>query len=257
MILFLIKKIFFDMWDNLFILIILNLGFVLLTAGLFFTFNFLSFNPILLIIGISIGILLLNLYFGTVSFMTGEIADYKQVQIRDIKQYFLDSFKPALFVSIISIFQFIVLSTSMPFYWRLGGIPGLGAVAVIFWISVIWWLSCQYYFPIYKRLDKKFKKVIKKCFLLFFDNTFFSIIIGIISVVIFILSIFTAFLLPGIAVILLLHQGALRLRLLKYDYLEENPDVKRNRIPWKAILLEDKEKIGPRSLRGMIFPWKE
>ena len=245
------------MWDNLLILILLNLGFVLILAGLFFLFNLLSFNFIVLIIGLSVGILILNLYLGTVSLMTGEIADYKQIQFSDIKKFFLDALKPALLISLISILQFIILTITFPFYWNMGGILGLGAVAIIFWISVIWWLASQFYFPIYKRLDKNFKKLIKKCFLIFFDNTFFSVVTGIMSLIILILSMFTAFLIPGVATILLLHQGALRLRLFKYDYLEENPEVKRNKIPWTALLHDDKDKVGPRSLRGMIFPWKE
>ena len=70
-------------------------------------------------------------------------------------------------------------------------------------------------------------------------------------------SIFTAFLFPGFGGLLVWHQAAMRLRLYKYDYLEENPGANRKKIPWDGLLVEEKEKVGKRTLRGMIFPWKE
>jgi hypothetical protein len=73
----------------------------------------------------------------------------------------------------------------------------------------------------------------------------------------FILSAFTAFLLPGLGSIVLLLQVATKLRIYKYDYLEENPEANRRKIPWDAILIDDKQRVGKRTLRGMIFPWKE
>jgi hypothetical protein len=70
-----------------------------------------------------------------------------------------------------------------------------------------------------------------------------------------------AFLLPGPAGLLLFLDEALRLRLLKYDWLEANPDTtgskKRRQIPWDAILIEEREKTGDRSFRSFIFPWKD
>ena len=67
----------------------------------------------------------------------------------------------------------------------------------------------------------------------------------------------------------------------KYDFLEERQQAsadqtsadqegtdegqveqaggkrRRVRIPWDALLAEDREQVGVRTLRGMIFPWKE
>jgi hypothetical protein len=52
-------------------------------------------------------------------------------------------------------------------------------------------------------------------------------------------------------------QAGFKLRLLKYDYLENDSDANRKRIPWDALLIDERERVGKRSLRGMIFPWKE
>jgi hypothetical protein len=77
------------------------------------------------------------------------------------------------------------------------------------------------------------------------------------SVAVLALSAFTALLIPGITGLLIWHQVALKIRLCKYDYLEENPDANRRQIPWDALLIDDRERVGKRTLRGMIFPWKE
>jgi hypothetical protein len=44
---------------------------------------------------------------------------------------------------------------------------------------------------------------------------------------------------------------------MKYDYLEENPRADRKHIPWETLLREERERVGKRTLKGMIFPWKE
>ena len=78
-----------------------------------------------------------------------------------------------------------------------------------------------------------------------------------ISSVIFMLSLGTAMLLPGISFLLVFHQVAGRTLLLKYDYLENHPLVNRKDIPWSNLLKEDLEIINRRSLKEIIFPWKE
>jgi hypothetical protein len=70
-------------------------------------------------------------------------------------------------------------------------------------------------------------------------------------------SLFLALLFPGPAGILLFLDEAMRLRLLKYDWLEANPDANRRKIPWDALLIEEREKTGTRSLKSFIFPWKD
>jgi hypothetical protein len=70
-------------------------------------------------------------------------------------------------------------------------------------------------------------------------------------------SLFTALLLPGISSILLFWNTAFKLRLYKYDWLEQNPGSNKKSIPWDALLVEDRERVGKRTLKGMIFPWKE
>jgi len=45
--------------------------------------------------------------------------------------------------------------------------------------------------------------------------------------------------------------------LAKYDWMEANPEANHKKVPWAVLLAEDMERVGPRSLKGMIFPWKD
>ena len=135
---------------------------------------------------------------------------------------------------------------------------GLAALSIIFWASVAWQLASQYFFPVHCRLGDKPGKSLKKCFIMLLDNTIFTVGMGIVTIIILALSAFTVFLLPGIGGVIIFHQAAFKLRLYKYDYLEEHPNVKnKKQIPWERYLQEERKRVGKRTLRGMIFPWKE
>ena len=75
------------------------------------------------------------------------------------------------------------------------------------------------------------------------------------------LSVFLAFLIPGLAGIALAQTNAFRLRLYKYDWLEQHTDLTpkeaRKHIPGGELIAEDRETLGPRSFKSFIFPWKD
>jgi uncharacterized membrane protein YesL len=185
------------------------------------------------------------------------MADYKSVSFADFFRYIREALKASLTLGGITAAQVVILSIAFPFYLSVGGVIGLAAMSLIFWVSIIWWLASQYFFPVRQRLDRKIGKILKKSLLLFFDNTGFTIFMGLGTLFILGISTFTAFLLPGFSAILLWHQIGLRLRLYKYDYIEAHAEADRKRIPWSKLLMNDQERVGPRSLKGMIFPWKE
>jgi len=152
---------------------------------------------------------------------------------------------------------FLVISVGLPFYMKLGGIMGALAAGVIFWCAVIILLAVQYYIPLRARLGGGLKKNLRKSFIVFFDNPGFSVFLFLYSAVNLALSFFLAFLIPGFAGVALAENVALRLRLYKYDWIEEHPDANRREIPWETLLEEDQDLVGKRTLKGMFFPWKE
>jgi len=149
----------------------------------------------------------------------------------------------------------------IPFYLQMDSILGLFLAAIIFWTFILAMVSFQFFYAIRARLDSKLIKVFKKSFIIFFDNPGFSIFTLLHTILTLILSALFAFLIPGPAGMLLFLDEALRIRLMKYDWLEENPEPvptkKRRKIPWDAILIDEREKTGTRTLKGFIFPWKD
>jgi hypothetical protein len=254
---FLLKKAFFDMWDNLFRILIMNLGYIALCAILFLLAPLFSSVPVLFFAVIAVGLALLAVYTGAVSKMCSEIADYRQPGFSDFFRFVRETFPASLLLALLFGVYAFVVSVAFQFYGGMKSLVGPLAVAVLFWVTIAWVFASQYFFPIQSRLDRKFRKIFRKTFLVFFDNPGFSIGLLLCALLVLIVSVFTALLLPGLATIMLWWNIAFKLRLYKYDWLEQNPGAKRGQIPWDALLVEDRERVGKRTLKGMIFPWKE
>lgn len=254
---FFIKKAFFDGWDNLLSLVVLNLGVLaVLAAG--------TYIPILfgeawqaVIASAFAAAVLLGLYNGGVAFLAREMADYQRPDLRAVVDGVRKAFPMSLWFGLINALHILGLTLIVPFYYQMGGIVGLAALSLVFWVSIAWWLAGQWFFPLMVQLPGSLKTILKKCFLLFFDNPGFTIFLALHGMFTFLVSILTALLMPGVCSVTLARQGALRLLLLKYDYLEEHPEADRKKIPWEALLAEERELVGHRTLKGMIFPWKE
>ncbi|HUI72726.1 MAG TPA: hypothetical protein VL354_19545, partial [Spirochaetia bacterium] len=213
--------------------------------------------PGLSVATIVLGVALFAVYTGAVSKMCAEIADYRQPGFADFFRFLKESFPSSLLLALTISLYGLVVSVAFRFYGGMKSIAGPLAVALLFWVTVAGVLAAQFYFPIQSRLDKKFRKIARKSFLVFFDNPGFSIGLSICTLIVIAVSVFVALLLPGLATVLLWWNVAFKLRLYKYDWLEQNPEHKGRRVPWDALLVEDRERVGKRTLRGMIFPWRE
>jgi hypothetical protein len=253
---FLIKKSFFDMWDNLIRMIILNLGFILLLAIIAFLLNLLKSNTPFLVVVLVVGVAILFVYSGVASWMTAQIADYSRPEWSETWKVLQSTYPTSLLFALLNMLLAFLFSVAFPIYGSFKSFIGPLASSFLFWILVFWVLAFQYFFPLQARLERRFFKILKKMFLLLLDNPLFSFGLFVGSMIILVLSLFTAFLLFGLTTILLWWNVALKLRLYKYDHLEKHPDDRR-RIPWDALLSDDRERVGKRTLKGMIFPWKE
>jgi hypothetical protein len=253
---FLIKKTFFDMWDNLIRIVILNLGFILIFAVIIYFPLLFRTVPVLFYLALGIGLALLFVYSGVISTMACHLADYSKTELKEIVPILKATYPSSLLFALINLVLIFLLSVAFPVYGQIKSIMGPLASSFLFWVTVFWLLALQFFFPVQARMDKKFGKTLKKMFLIMLDNPLFTIGLFLGTLIILAVSAFTAFLLPGIATIFLWWNVALKLRLYKYDYLEQHPDARRN-IPWDALLTDDRERVGKRTLKGMIFPWKE
>jgi hypothetical protein len=254
---FCVKKAFFDGWDNLFSLILLNLGFIMALAIGFVLPSSLGF-PVWA--SIALGVLSLaagSVWWSVTVFAMKDIADFRSFHLRDVGANIKHALAPGLQVGALLALGWIVISIGLPFYFAIGGLLGALAAGVIFWCAVILLLALQFYIPLRARLGGGLRKNLRKSFVMFFDNPGFSIFLFFYCAATLAISFFLAFLLPGFAGVALSQDVALRLRLYKYDWLEANPKGNRRSIPWDDLFVEDKELVGKRTLKGMFFPWKE
>ncbi|MFP4153462.1 MAG: hypothetical protein ACLFR8_02375 [Alkalispirochaeta sp.] len=255
---FLIKKSFFDLWDNFLPAILANLGGIAIAAIPLVLPSVVSAGGAAVSIAVLIvGVFLTFVYLGGVYALAASITDYVSPAWQSFTEGITSYLGVTLPFGAVAVVHAILISVAIPVYSALGNLFALLALAFLFWMSVIWFLTAQYVLPVRGRLDRRFSTVLKKSFLLSFDNVMFTIGVGFGSIVIIAVSFFTAFLFPGIVGLAIWHHAAIKLRLYKYDYLEEHPAEKRTDIPWDVLLYDDRERVGKRTLRGMIFPWKE
>lgn len=255
---FFIKKAFFDGWDNLIGLVLYNIGFLVVLLTLYGVMEVLTFSLALALLLIVVVSLLASLYLGTLSYLTRFYAWYQKPEFADIKDAFLASWRHSMLHFVIQTALILIATIVIPFYLAGQTLFYFAIAVILFWISVAFLLALMYYFPLASQMPKDTPlKTLKKCFLVGGDNFWFTIFLAIHTLISLALTLVFATLLPGVTGIALSHQVAVKLLMMKYDYLEEQGADSTRGAPWEAIIFEEREKVGKRTLRGMIFPWKE
>jgi len=263
---FLIKKTFFDIWDNMFRIVLLNLGFIVSLIIPVILPGYIPI-PILSLAVAVIGVLWCFVYLAAAALSVKAVSDYGVFGFADFIANLKAGWPAGAVMGLVSFIFFLVIRIIIPFYLDMNSLVGLLLAALIFWTLILALVAFQFFFAIRARLDTKPIKIIKKCFIIFFDNPGFSIFSLLYTLVTLAASLVFALLLPGPAGLLLFLDEGLRLRLLKYDWLEAvskeegAPPAaglpRRRRIPWDALLIEEREKTGTRTIRNLIFPWKD
>ena len=269
MILFMLKKTFWDGWDNLLTMAVWNLVIIASMIGGWFMLsatvnvNVTSFVQTLPSYFALVAVLaFVNIFIFAVNKVTLKISEWKGIKIIDffkaIPSVVLDGAVFGAFVALLIIF----LSVAFPFYYKMyrnGSMLGLFLLVFIFWTASITFLALQWYMPLKVQMKGGFLKTLKKCYIIYFDNANFSFFMFLYLIVQIIFSaIALLFTIHGIAGITLAYNNALRLRLFKYDWMEENPNLSPKefkKVPWDELLAEEKNILGPRSLRSFFFAW--
>ena len=258
---FLLKKTFYDLWDNILRIILVNLGFIVSISFPVFIPPLFGEIPVLSISLMVIGILWCSVYIAASALSLKAISDYGSFGFSDFLKNLKIIWPTGLVFGAFAILGFILLAVAIPFYIGTGSTMGLFLGAVIFWSFIVAVFTLQFFLAVRVRLDSNIIKAIKKSFLIFLDNPLFCVFSFFHNLIIFLLSMALGFLFPGPAGILLFLDEGLRLRLLKYDWLEaktnEEGKIYQNKIPWDHLLSEEREKTGERSLKNLIFPWKD
>ena len=266
MIKFWFVKNFCDSWDNLFFIIISNVFTIVAATAMYFVLtqsgDVNSYLP-------NIAFIVCAGFFMVVTFAWGvnaeKIAEFNTpsfaVFFKSLKTVFLTAF---CFGALLAIFILAGVNGIRYYlaFFVSGNIIGILFTAVIAWFMLVVFIAMQWFVPLYFLQDENtFLKCLRKSFIIFFDNAAFSILLFVYNLILFAFTIISFGLIPGINGITLSSTNALRIRLYKYDWLEENPEYmddreKRSQIPWDELIAEDKEILGPRNLASFLFPWR-
>lgn len=264
---FLIKKNFADIWDNLFHLIVLNL-FTVFAGGI-------CLAAVMLAAAIPVpdGIRLLCLFaaialscmiMGVLIFAEGDnalkIANFEGAKLSYYFKNILPSIKDGACFGLYLALVISIALVSIPYYASQGSLFGLVLLSFVFWFVIITVLALQYFLPIRSIMHNGFRKCLKKSYIIFFDNSFFTVGLGLLNLVNIAVAVFSLGILNGPATITLTCTEAMRLRLYKYDWYEVNPGLtkeQRKDVPWEDLIANDKKLLGPRHWKSFIFPWKD
>jgi uncharacterized membrane protein YesL len=258
---FFIKKAFYDGWDNLLQIVLINFFVILIALGGFSMARALADSPYIALSIIAVTIIAEFTLAFAISAVMARAASYRSFSFKDFFADLASTWKHGLLFGVIICALVFALTLAFPYYLGLGNFIGFVIATTLFWVVLLVALSLQWFIPIRTQLDTNFMKCLKKSFIIFFDNPGFSVFMFFYSLVLAALSLVMVFLAPGVAGILLGYNDAFHLRMYKYDWMEAHPELDfkqaRKAIPWDELIENDRDIVGTRSLRSFIFPWKD
>lgn len=261
---FLIKKSFCDGWDNLISMIITNVIILFTILGTMYVSSLAVKLDNILIIGaiFIVACVLISILVFAYGENAAEIADFNGISLGDYFKAIPGVLKDGTLFGLLVAAIVIVSFFAFDYYFvQMNSLLGIFFGGVILWCDVIAALTLQWFLPLRSILHNDFKKCLKKSFIIFFDNTGFSVLVAFYDLICVAFTVLFIGFLPGFAGILINNTNALRIRMYKYDYLDEHPELNnrkdRKHIPWEELIYDDREALGPRKLKSFLFPWKE
>jgi len=254
---FFVKKTFFDGWDNLFQIAAFNAVHLALFSAFIVLPAALGSGTLVVAAAALLGIAVISVWQAVCVAAMNEAAEYRTPQFRKALGGLKAALVPGLFMGAVFILIGFSVTVGIPFYLMQKNLLGMAAASLLFWISLAAALTIQYFMPLMVRRGGGIKANLKAAMTLFLDNPGFSFFLFFHSFISLALSLAVAFLAPGPAGVALASVDAVKLRIRKYEWLEAHPGADRKKIPWAELLSEDKELVGTRTLKGMIFPWKD
>lgn len=259
------KKNFCDGWDNAFQIIIPNIlidillfaamGLIALIAGRFPDMEILCFGCVLIFL---MAASVLTLAWGECA---AAIADFNTATVRDFLNTIRGCIRDGAAYGCALFILLALTAFAVPFYFRQGTFAALVAGCVFCWIALFLFLALAWYPAMRSLMHNGFRKCLKKCFIILFDNLGVSVFVTAYNFLLTLCSVICFGIIPGAAGTCLARVNALRLVLKKYDYLEASGEQtigkSRRKIPWHELLKQDREALGTRSFKSFFMPWKE
>lgn len=243
----LLKKSFFDGWDHILILFLTNIVFAAAILLILYTDSFFLVPVILLFFSFH----LLGMS-GAAYNMTGDVGKWYEGYVKAIRK--AGHFFVFYFVLLL---VFLMLGYAAPLYLSTGDFFLYTIGFFLLFAGLVILIALMYYYPLCMMLenDKPFT-ILKKCFIVLFDNFGFSIYCLMKNICDMAVSVLTMFLMPGIVGVTITQTNALRFIMLRYDWMEEKKVGKHN-VSADMYLAPVFEQYRERNLRTLFFPWKK
>ena len=202
-------------------------------------------------------ILILSVSMGGTAAVVYNWSNYKGDTWRSYAKGIMRNIRHSLFFFLVILFLLLVSLLVVPFYLSMENTLGLILGVVMVWLSIFIMIALPFYFPLMNLLPGDGPwKTFKKCFLIAGDNLGYTFLLLLHNTVDLVLSVVTMGMVPGVTGLMLGSQDMMKLLMKKYDWMEENPGKGKKDMDWSELIYEEKETLGPRSLKNMIFPWK-
>jgi len=255
---FAIKKTFFDLWDNLFFAMAVNLLYTLAALGLTSLAYTVGGTGILAALTIwPMPLLATAILGGIATFWARDIAVSGTARFSDVLTRLGESWKVSLVFGAAWLVVGLGLYSGVGFYTQINPILGFVFGVIMVWILFFLGGLGMYLPGLNAQIEPKIGKLFRKSLLVFIANPLTSLVMVLVLAVSLVLTVFTFGFFPGIIGISLWFQVCFKFILAKLEWIEANPEADRKHVPWKVILQEDMERIGPRSLKSLLFPWKD
>ena len=255
---FLLKKSFFDIWDNFIPLFISNIATAAVILGLYILLQVtgeVSIGVLAVILAIFLAILTVMLF--ALNGMAHQWSDWKSDCMHGLCLSIKNNPGHMLFFYVITCTIGFCVLFMFPFYMQSNSYMGILMAVVLFWIFLVVVPAMIYYIPLalYMPDDGAFL-TFKKCLALVLNNKAVTLFVFLRTVLDVIITLGTCLLVPGITGICVIHQDTVRLLLMKHDYMRKHL-CKGEDVDWRAVLEKEEATLGPRSIRTIIFPWKD
>jgi hypothetical protein len=238
------------MWENIGTVILLNAGLLIIFAGMLFILVATADQFLLFIIVAFIGFWILSWYLKGAALIAVSFSSDSKKCLRDVGSCIAKGFSGSAAAGFFFSLCLMIFLSAVPFYLSLKTIVSYIPVVLLFCGAVIAFPAVQMLIPLAAVQPGSFKQTFINSFLILFTEPLLVIVVTVNSICIIALSVLTAFLLPGIGMVLLLWEETCLL-IIKIYAGELNEEAVSN------FIIGEEKRLRKNPIKSFLMPWKK
>lgn len=206
MILFCVKKWFYNLWDHLAVSLSFNIAYTVLLVlpGILYAIRPAG-QPLIDLVITGIGMLPFFVFCAPGSRIARDFSDSNQFGLSRIRDYFIKGALPCLRYGLVVASVAIATVIALPYYLSSPSIESFPLFVIVAGGAFFFTLTLQYALPLHVLYEPKISRALLKSFRFFMDNSGFTLGVAFGSVAIIAVSIATLTIFPGFIGLLLWH----------------------------------------------------